>query len=140
VVEPVTGVCGLNGLMCQSYFPSRIIAPGFVVDMHIHYWLIGSPAEGLPWLRKLHLSSGKPLCRPARAAQTYVFHRRCCANGVTGAGIYFPRASRSRAAGRRGGAACMIAGKVLMDQNAPDGVQVMNETSSTQKPDPAMLA
>ncbi|MDO9403043.1 MAG: guanine deaminase [Polaromonas sp.] len=108
----------------------RIIAPGFV-DMHIHYPqldVIGSPADGLlPWLENYtfpHESrfSSAEYNTPVAA----FFVDELLRHGVTTALAFASShpASVDELLGesqRRG--MRMIAGKVLMDQNAPDGVR-----------------
>lgn len=113
-----------------QHLPGRIIAPGFV-DMHIHYPqldVIGSPAEGLlPWLEHYTFPHEKRFASAEYNAKAAAFFiAELLRNGVTTALAFassHPASvdallGQAQAHGMR-----MMAGKVLMDQNAPDGVR-----------------
>ena len=113
-----------------THWPGRIIAPGFV-DMHIHYPqldVIGSPADGLlPWLENYTFPHEKRFAVPEYAASSASFFvAELLRNGVTTA-LAFASSHPSSVDALLGEAArCslrMIAGKVLMDQNSPEGVR-----------------
>ena len=111
-------------------FPGRIIAPGFV-DMHIHFPqldVIGSPAEGLlPWLEKYTFPHEKRFSAHDYCAQVATFFiAELLRNGVTTALTFatsHPESVDALFAEARKQQLRLIAGKVLMDQNAPDGVR-----------------
>ena len=113
-----------------EHFPGRIIAPGFV-DMHIHFPqtdVIGSPADGLlPWLEKYTFPHEKRFAAPAHSAQAATFFiAELLRNGVTTALTFatsHPESVDALFAEARMRQLRLIAGKVLMDQNAPDGVR-----------------
>ena len=119
-----------------EHLPDRIIAPGFV-DMHIHYPqmdVIGSPAEGLlPWLENYtfpHEKRFAELQYNVEAAPFFV--AELLRNGVTTALVFATSHPESvdallGEAQKRG--LRMMAGKVLMDQNSPDGVRDQTEQS-----------
>ena len=119
-----------------THFPGRLIAPGFV-DMHIHYPqldVIGSPAEGLlPWLENYTFPQEARFTDPDHAATTASFWiDELLRHGVTTALAFATSHPESvhallREAQRR--SLRMIAGKVLMDQNAPHGVRDQTEQS-----------
>lgn len=117
------------GLEVQ-HLPGRIIAPGFV-DMHIHYPqldVIGSPAEGLlPWLENYTFPHEKRFSAPEYSTEAAVFFiAELLRHGVTTA-LTFATSHPESVDALLGEAQRqnlrMIAGKVLMDQNAPDGVR-----------------
>ncbi|RZJ10236.1 MAG: guanine deaminase, partial [Haliea sp.] len=133
----VVQAVGDHGQLAAQYptadletLPGRIIAPGFV-DMHIHYPqldVIGSPADGLlPWLENYtfpHESRFSTAEYNTPVAAFFV--DELLRHGVTTALAFASShpASVDELLGesqRRG--MRMIAGKVLMDQNAPDGVR-----------------
>ena len=119
-----------------EHFPGRLIAPGFV-DMHLHYPqldVIGSPADGLlPWLEHYTFPHEKRFAAPEYCAQTATFFiAELLRNGVTTAlafatshaGSVDALLSEAQKHSLR-----LMAGKVLMDQNAPDGVRDETEQS-----------
>ena len=119
-----------------EHLPGRLIAPGFV-DMHIHYPqldVIGSPADGLlPWLENYtfpHEARFASAGYNAPAAAFFV--DELLRNGVTTA-LAFATSHPASVDALLGEAQKrhlrMIAGKVLMDQNAPDGVRDDTEQS-----------
>ena len=119
-----------------AYFPGRIIAPGFV-DLHIHFPqidVIGSPAEGLlPWLtdytfpQEAHFAA---LAHSASAADFFI--SELLRNGVTTALAFassHPQSVEALLAQAQKSNLRLIAGKVLMDQHAPEGVRDATEQS-----------
>ena len=116
--------------------PGRIIAPGFV-DMHIHYPqldVIGSPADGLlPWLENYTFPHEKRFAAPEYSAQAAtVFIAELLRNGVTTALCFassHPASVNALFAEAQQRSLRLITGKVLMDQNAPDGVRDETEQS-----------
>jgi guanine deaminase len=119
-----------------EHLPGRIIAPGFV-DMHIHYPqldVIGSPAEGLlPWLENYTFPHEKRFAAPEYSAQAAtVFIAELLRNGVTTALSFassHPASVNALFAEAQKRSLRLITGKVLMDQNAPDGVRDETEQS-----------
>ena len=119
-----------------EYLPGRIIAPGFV-DMHIHYPqldVIGSPAEGLlPWLDNYTFPHEERFSVPEYSAQAATFFvAELLRNGVTTALAFatsHPVSVNALMAQAQKQSLRMIAGKVLMDQNSPDGVRDQTEQS-----------
>ena len=113
-----------------KHFPGRIIAPGFV-DMHIHYPqldVIGSPADGLlPWLENYTFPHEKRFVAHDYSAQAATFFiAELLRNGVTTALTFatsHPESVNALFAEAQKSSLRLIAGKVLMDQNAPDGVR-----------------
>ncbi len=119
-----------------EHLPGRIIAPGFV-DMHIHYPqldVIGSPAEGLlPWLENYTFPEEKRFAASEYCAQAASFFiAELLRNGVTTA-LTFATSHPESVDALLGEAQKqnlrMMAGKVLMDQNAPDGLRDDTEQS-----------
>ena len=119
-----------------QHFPGRLIAPGFV-DMHLHYPqldVIGSPADGLlPWLENYTFPHEKRFAAPEYRAQAATFFiAELLRNGVTTAlafatshaGSVDALLSEAQKHSLR-----LMAGKVLMDQNSPDGVRDDTEQS-----------
>ena len=123
------------GLVIE-HFPGRIIAPGFV-DMHIHYPqldVIGSPAEGLlPWLENYTFPHEKRFAEPEYNTETAPFFiAELLRHGVTTALAFatsHPESVDALLGEAQKRAMRMIAGKVLMDQNSPDGVRDDTEQS-----------
>jgi guanine deaminase len=119
-----------------EHLPGRIIAPGFV-DMHIHYPqldVIGSPADGLlPWLENYTFPHEKRFAAPEYSAQAAtVFIAELLRNGVTTALSFassHPASVNALCAEAQQRSLRLITGKVLMDQNAPDGVRDDTEQS-----------
>ena len=119
-----------------EHFPGRIIAPGFI-DMHIHFPqidVIGSPAEGLlPWLENYTFPHEKRFSAPVYSAQVAMFFiAELLRNGVTTALAFatsHPESVDALFAEAQKRNLRLIAGKVLMDQNAPDGVRDATEQS-----------
>ncbi|MDB5779334.1 MAG: guanine deaminase [Polaromonas sp.] len=111
-------------------FPGRLIAPGFV-DLHIHFPqvdVIGSPAEGLlPWLENYTFPQEKRFSAQDHSAQLATFFMaELLRNGVTTALAFatsHPESVDALFAEAQKRRLRLIAGKVLMDQHAPDGVR-----------------
>ncbi|WP_394789070.1 guanine deaminase [Rhodoferax sp.] len=119
-----------------EHLPGRMLAPGFV-DMHIHYPqtdIIGSPADGLlPWLENYTFPAEKRFAAPEYAAEIAAFFiAELLRNGVTTALAFatshpasvtalFEEAQKQQLR--------LITGKVLQDQNSPDGVRDETEQS-----------
>ncbi|MBA3593792.1 MAG: guanine deaminase [Polaromonas sp.] len=113
-----------------THLPGRIIAPGFV-DMHIHYPqldVIGSPAEGLlPWLENYtfpHESRFSDAAHSTEVASFFV--DELLRHGVTTALAFatsHPASVNALLGEAQRRKLRMIAGKVLQDQNSPDGVR-----------------
>ena len=119
-----------------EHFPGRLIAPGFV-DMHLHYPqldVIGSPADGLlPWLEDYTFPHEKRFASPEYCAQAATFFiAELLRNGVTTA-LAFATSHAGSVDALLGEtqkhSLRMMAGKVLMDQNSPDGVRDDTEQS-----------
>jgi guanine deaminase len=119
-----------------EHFPGRLIAPGFV-DMHLHYPqldVIGSPADGLlPWLENYTFPHEKRFAAPEYRAQAATFFiAELLRNGVTTA-LAFATSHAGSVDALLGEAQKhslrLMAGKVLMDQNSPDGVRDDTEQS-----------
>jgi guanine deaminase len=119
-----------------QHFPGRIIAPGFV-DMHIHYPqldVIGSPADGLlPWLENYTFPHEKRFSAPDYSEEAAKFFiAELLRHGVTTALTFatsHPESVDALLGESKRQNLRMIAGKVLMDQNAPDGVRDSTEQS-----------
>ncbi|HQS00144.1 MULTISPECIES: guanine deaminase [unclassified Polaromonas] len=119
-----------------THLPGRIIAPGFV-DMHIHYPqldVIGSPAEGLlPWLENYtfpHESRFSDAAHNSEAANFFV--DELLRHGVTTALAFatsHPESVDALLGEAQRRSLRMIAGKVLQDQNSPDGVRDATQQS-----------
>ncbi|MES2414774.1 MAG: guanine deaminase [Pseudomonadota bacterium] len=119
-----------------EHLPGRIIAPGFV-DMHIHYPqldVIGSPAEGLlPWLENYTFPHESRFSEAAYSAESAIFFvDELLRNGVTTALAFatsHPASVNALLGEAQKRQLRMIAGKVLQDQNSPDGVRDQTEQS-----------
>ncbi|ABR88796.1 guanine deaminase [Janthinobacterium sp. Marseille] len=115
----------------------KIITPGFI-DTHVHYPqtdIIGSPAPGLlPWLNTYTFPTEGRFGDSAHAAEVADFFlAELLRNGTTTAAVYctvHPQSvdaffERSHALNLR-----MVAGKVMMDRNAPDFLLDTAESSA----------
>ncbi|MES2510421.1 MAG: guanine deaminase [Pseudomonadota bacterium] len=117
-------------LLNIEHLPGRIIAPGFV-DMHIHYPqldVIGSPAEGLlPWLENYTFPHESRFAEAGYGSESAVFFvDELLRNGVTTALAFatsHPASVDALLGEAQNRKLRMIAGKVLQDQNSPDGVR-----------------
>ena len=115
--------------VATQHLPGRIIAPGFV-DMHIHYPqqdIIASPAAGLlPWLENYTFPEEKRYAAPEYCAQAAAFFiAELLRNGVTTALTFctsHPQSVNALMLEAQKHHLRLIAGKVLMDQNAPDSL------------------
>ena len=113
-----------------EHLPGRIIAPGFV-DMHIHFPqldVIGSPADGLlPWLENYTFPEEARFTAPEYCAQAASFFiAELLRNGVTTALTFatsHPESVNALLGEAQQQSLRMMTGKVLMDQNAPDGLR-----------------
>ena len=119
-----------------AHMPGRIIAPGFV-DMHLHYPqtdVIASPADGLlPWLENYTFPEEKRFAATEYCTQAAAFFiAELLRNGVTTALAFatsHPPSVDALLGQARQQSLRMIAGTVLMDQNAPDGLRDDTEQS-----------
>lgn len=115
----------------------KIITPGFI-DTHVHYPqtdMIASPASGLlPWLNTYTFPTERKFEDSAHATDVADFFlAELLRNGTTTAAVYctvHPQSvdaffERSHALNLR-----MIAGKVMMDRNAPDFLLDTTESSA----------
>jgi guanine deaminase len=138
-VQAVGSFARLSGLYADvavQHLPGRIIAPGFV-DMHIHYPqldVIGSPAAGLlPWLENYTFPHEKRFSDPEYSAQAATFFiAELLRHGVTTALAFatsHPASVNALLGQAQQRSLRMIAGKVLMDQHAPEGVRDETEQS-----------
>lgn len=126
---------GYPGLPIE-HLPGRIIAPGFI-DMHVHYPqldVIGSPADGLlPWLENYTFPEEKRFAAPEYCAQAATFFiAELLRHGVTTALTFatsHPESVNALLGQAQQQSLRMMAGKVLMDQNAPDGLRDDTEQS-----------
>nr|WP_315430493.1 guanine deaminase [uncultured Albidiferax sp.] len=122
--------------LAVEHLPGRILAPGFV-DMHIHYPqtdIIGSPADGLlPWLENYTFPAEKRFVAPEYAAEVASFFiAELLRNGVTSALAFatsHPSSVNALFAEAQQQRLRLITGKVLQDQNSPDGVRDDTEQS-----------
>ncbi|WP_050463026.1 guanine deaminase [Herbaspirillum autotrophicum] len=128
---------------CEVHdYRGKIIAPGFI-DTHVHYPqtdIIGSPASGLlPWLNTYTFPTERRFGSNSHATEVADFFlAELLRNGTTTAAVYctvHPQSvdaffSRSHARNLR-----MIAGKVLMDRNAPEFLLDTPESSARDTAD-----
>lgn len=122
--------------LVPTHLPDRLIAPGFV-DLHIHYPqtdVIGSPAEGLlPWLTQYTFVQEAKFADPAHAHDVADFFLdELLRHGVTTALTFSTSHTASVHAlftAAQSRQMRMITGKVLQDQNSPDGVRDQTEQS-----------
>jgi len=113
-----------------------LIAPGFV-DMHVHYPqldVIGSPAEGLlPWLEHYTFPHEARFAEPAHARSVAeFFFDELLRQGVSTALAFstsHPVSVNAAFEAARARGLRFITGKVLQDQNSPDGVRDRTEQS-----------
>ncbi|MGB7414758.1 MAG: guanine deaminase [Thermosynechococcaceae cyanobacterium] len=115
------------GAIPTTAYPGRLIMPGFI-DTHIHYPQTGMIAaygeQLLEWLDQyVFPTEGKFKDKAYAAEVAEVFINELLRNGTTTALVFaavFPQSVDAffEAAERR--SLCMIAGKVMMDRNAPE--------------------
>ena len=110
-----------------THYPDAIICAGFV-DTHVHYpqmQMIGAYGEQLlEWLNKYTFVAEREFADKAYADRiAALFFRELLRSGTTTAAVYCTVHPQSvdaffEESNRYG--SCMVAGKVLMDRNAPD--------------------
>lgn len=111
-------------------YGDHLILPGFI-DAHVHYPQIGVIAsfgmQLLDWLETYTFPEEARFADAAYARETAeLFLDLLLANGTTTAAVYCTVHPQSADAFFEAASArhlCMIAGKILMDRNAPDGVR-----------------
>lgn len=111
-------------------YGDSLILPGFV-DGHVHYPQIGViasfGAQLLDWLEKYTFPEEARFSDPDYAARTAkLFLDLLLANGTTTAAVYctvHPESAEAFFAESSGRNLRMIAGKILMDRNAPESVR-----------------
>jgi guanine deaminase len=110
-------------------YPDHLIMAGFV-DAHVHYpqiAIIASWGEQLlQWLEKYtYPAEAKCADRTHADATAHRFLDECLRNGITTASVYcsvHPTSVDAFCAAAQSRGFCMVAGKVMMDCNAPDAV------------------
>jgi len=120
-------------------YRGKIITPGFI-DTHVHYPqtdIIGSPAPGLlPWLNTYTFPAERRFASGEHATEVADFFlAELLRNGTTTAAVYctvHPQSvdaffNRSSALNLR-----MVAGKCLMDRNAPDFLRDTAESGARE--------
>ncbi|HEY4074196.1 MAG TPA: guanine deaminase [Herbaspirillum sp.] len=120
-------------------FRGKLIVPGFI-DTHVHYPqtdIIGSPAPGLlPWLNTYTFPAERRFDDSEHATEVADFFlSELLRNGTTTAAVYctvHPQSvdaffNRSHARNLR-----MVAGKCLMDRNAPDFLRDTAESGARE--------
>lgn len=114
------------GVQVQDH-RGKIICPGFI-DTHIHYPqtdIIGSPAPGLlPWLDNYTFPAERRFENGEHAAEVADFFlAELLRNGTTSAAVYctvHPQSVNAFFEASHARNLRMVAGKCLMDRNAPD--------------------
>ncbi len=112
-----------------DHFPGGLILPGFI-DAHIHFpqtQVIASyGAQLMDWLERYAFAEELRFAEPAHAAAVAGFFLdELARNGTTTAAVYgtvHPQAAEAFFTESHRRNTRMIAGKVLMDRNAPDGL------------------
>jgi guanine deaminase len=107
-------------------YANALILPGFI-DTHVHYpqtQMIASPGGDLiDWLDSYTFAAEQQFADPSHAREAAsVFLRECVRAGTTSAAVYctvHPQSVDAFFEAARNIGARMIAGKVLMDRNAP---------------------
>lgn len=122
--------------MPLDHYPQQLILPGFI-DAHVHYpqtkVIASYGAQLLEWLHKYAFVEEQNFCNPEHAATiARFFFDELLRNGTTTAAVYCTVHSHSVDAffvesERRG--TRMIAGKVMMDRNAPVSLRDTAECS-----------
>ncbi|ARQ01669.1 guanine deaminase [Pseudorhodoplanes sinuspersici] len=122
-----------------AHYPDGLIAPGFV-DTHVHYvqtGIIGSYGQGLlGWLDDYTFPAEQELADESRArAMASVFCDELLRNGTTTAMVFcavYPQSVDALFAEAQRRNMRIIAGKVLMDTNAPDALRDTPQTGYDQ--------
>jgi len=112
-----------------DHYPDDLILPGFI-DAHLHFpqtQVIASyGAQLLEWLQKYTFVAEQRYGDPAYAErQAQWFLRELLANGTTTAAVYgsvHPQSAEAFFTESERLGTAMIAGKVMMDRNAPPGL------------------
>ena len=122
-----------------DHYPGKLVMPGFI-DTHVHYpqtGVIGSyGAQLLEWLQTYTFPAEEKLRDPEHARATArFFFDELLRNGTTTAAVYCTVHPVSvdaffEESERRG--TRMIAGKVMMDRNAPPGLLDTAESGHTE--------
>ncbi len=111
-------------------YPGCLIAPGFI-DTHVHYVQTGMVAsygeQLLDWLDRYAFPAEMEFANPTHAAaMAKVFCDELLRNGTTTALVFcavYPQSVDALFAEAESRGMRMIAGKVLMDRNAPEGLR-----------------
>ena len=119
-----------------DHYPDNLIVPGFI-DTHIHFpqtQVIASyGAQLLEWLNKYTFVEEQKFADAEHAALNAAFFMdELLRNGTTTAVVYcsvHPQSADAFFAESERRGTCMIAGKVMMDRNAPPGVRDTPQTS-----------
>jgi guanine deaminase len=119
-----------------AHYPGGIIAPGFI-DAHVHYpqtQMIGAFGEGLlEWLEKYTFVAEQDFANRVHAEEVAaIFLRELLRAGTTTAAVYctvHPQSVEAFFAESERFDTRMIAGKVLMDRNAPEALLDTPETA-----------
>ena len=130
---------GLPADAVVDHYPGKLVMPGFI-DSHIHYpqtQVIGSyGAQLLEWLQTYTFPTEETLRDPATAEQVARFFLdELIRNGTTTAAVYctvHPSSVEAFFAESERRDLRMIAGKVMMDRNAPPGLLDTVETGYTE--------
>ncbi len=112
-----------------DHYPDGLILPGFI-DLHIHLpqvqMIASYGAQLMDWLERYVFPQEAKFADPAHAAANAKFLLdELFRNGTTTAVAYgsvHPESVDALFAEAQGRGACMIAGKVMMDRNAPTAV------------------
>jgi len=122
-----------------THYPTGIICPGFI-DGHVHYpqtQMIGAfGLHLLDWLNEYTFVAEQAFADAAHAKKVAeLFLRELLRAGTTTAAVYCSVHPQSVEAFFEASSAfntCMIAGKVMMDRNAPDALLDTDETGYQQ--------
>lgn len=109
-----------------AHYPDALIVPGFV-DAHVHYVQLGMAgswgAQLTDWLQRYAFPAERAFADPVyAAAQARLFCDELLRNGTTTALVFasvHPQSADALFAEAEGRGLALIAGKVLMDRNAP---------------------
>ena len=119
-------LCAEYGEIAITHYPNRLIMPGFI-DTHIHYPQTGMIAaygeQLLEWLNQYTFPTEQKFKDKAYARNVAeIFLDELLRNGTTTALVFacvFPQSVDAFFEAAEGRNLCMIAGKVMMDRNAP---------------------